>query len=221
VVAIELAGIMHKHARRLAKDKNRAAKIAAHAHLGEPMSDPEIVEMVARSVCLDIQRVASASDGVYVVAEGTYAGKRHERERRSVAAREAISNRDWKKTVAGTDCMVKRVREWVTAQDGVTWVQPPGEGEAQIMHMLQQRCVGVALLFSGDSDVSVYDCQSGIVVTNVEIQGNIGGRTRHGSSGVQIWGKQIHAATMWATAHVDDTTTMSLLDWTMADKLGV
>jgi hypothetical protein len=214
-VAVELAGLMHNHARRLTKDRNRAAKLAAHAYMGEDMADPEIVELIARSVCTDLQRIMSTCSKVYVVAEGNFTGKRHENARRRMAAVAAVAKKDWKKTVAVTDCMVARVREWVGAQSGAEWVQPPGEGESQIMHMLWESTVGVGLIFSGDSDVSIYDGCHGVVVSNIDIQGSVGGRKRGGAAGVQIWGKQIELSMMWKTANGggDD-----LSAWSMADK---
>jgi hypothetical protein len=214
-VAVELAGLMHNHARRLTKDRNRAAKLAAHAYLGEDMADPEIVELISRSVCMDLRRIMSTCEKVFVVAEGNFVGKRHESARRRAAAGVAVAKKDWKQATAVTDCMTKRVSEWVKAQPNAEWVEPPGEGESQIMHMLQAKAVGFGLVFSGDSDVSIYRAGHGVVVNNIDIQGSVGGRKRNGMGGVQVWGKQIEMGEMWRAANGGGS---DLSEWAMEDK---
>jgi hypothetical protein len=80
-VAIELYGLAAGELKQIGREREASQSIALHV-AGKPLSDASLVYQVASWVITSLEEIASVSEHVYVVGEGNYKMKRHEKARR-------------------------------------------------------------------------------------------------------------------------------------------
>jgi hypothetical protein len=219
-VAVELAGIMHHHLHTMTRGADRAKALATHVHRGAALDDPGLILAMGRSAIVELELMASKATHLWVIAECvSYPPKRYEAGRRGRAAGVAMDAKEFSKAAGVPDCAVEVVREWCLKQGNVTFVQPPGEAEAQIMHMLDTGKVAVGIVGSSDSDTLIYPCRQGKLFICAEMSGMMGGRMKFGQKGTQITGKMIEPANIWGNVECPATKRKGLVaNITFADR---
>ena len=153
---VELADRALHHTKAFCKDNQRAKKMCLHGRKGEALEDPEIAYRIANSIVAELKDLSATLGGatLYAVGEGVAEAKRHEKARCVEFAKgllEAVPPK-YAAAVTPTDCTMQLVREQIEALDdtyNITFVNPPGEGEAQLMSMLACGDVEHVLLGSG------------------------------------------------------------------------
>ena len=219
-VGVELAGLFFTVAVAVCRSPTKAKTIWEHAAGGE-LNDPEIVLVIAESVVKQLLNLASCCESVTVVWEGKYSMKRHEAGRRAAVRSVKAKEQKWNQVLSLTPCMVELVKRRVVEKLGASaWMDPPGEGEVQLMHMLNEGALDVVLAQSGDSDFSIYMANVGAVVLCPQITGAIGGRKKNGFRGVSVWGKPVNAKDAWDCFSVgeDRTEGKDLSGWDMVPR---
>ena len=217
-VGVELAGLAFQMAVKVCRAPSKAKAVCEHAS-GKDLSDPEVVLVIAESVVTEIIRLASCCGTLIVVWEGKFSLKRHESGRRAAGRATKVKKGKWNQALSITACMIELVKRRVIEKLGpASWIDPPGEGEVQLMYMLETRQLDVVLGYSGDSDFAVYSGGHGILVLCPYTSGDIGGRKKHGFKGVSVWGKLIVADLLWTEFTVGGEDTVDLSDWTMTQR---
>ena len=217
-VGVELAGLAFQMAVKVCRAPSKAKTVCEHAS-GKDLSDPEVVLVIAESVVTEIVRLASCCGAVIVVWEGNFSLKRHESGRRAARRATKCKTGKWNQALSVTACMIELVKRRVVEKLGpASWIDPPGEGEVQLMYMLEMKQLDVVLGYSGDSDFAVYSGGHGILVLCPYTSGDIGGRKKHGFKGVSVWGKPAVVGDLWAGFTPGGEDTIDLSDWTMIQK---
>ena len=155
------------------KDNYRA--IARHV-AGQKLTGATLAYQVAYSCTTEIRDIASACKHLYVVSEGNYAMKAHEKSRRANKRSAALASNDYKQASRVTDCMIELIRQACVndtrLKDKVTFVNPVGEGEPNLMKMLDCGEIDVAILPSCDVDCTIYLPSKGILAINPTVHGD-------------------------------------------------
>jgi len=86
VVAVELYGLLVAELKQMGRDHGTAKAVAEHV-AGKPQADASLTYRVAHAAVQAIHELCSVSRHVYVVGEGEYTMKRHEKARRTLDAR--------------------------------------------------------------------------------------------------------------------------------------
>ena len=155
-------------------NKETYRAIATHA-AGGKLSDASLAYQVAYSCTTEIRDIASACSHLYVMSEGNYVMKAHEKQRRNAARTKALNAKEYKQASRVTDCMIELVRNACisdTRLKNVTFINPIGEGEPNLMKMLDCGEIDVAIVPSCDVDCSIYNPSKGVLAINPTVHGD-------------------------------------------------
>ena len=219
-VGIEVAGLIFAMLVKVCRAPSKAKTVCNHA-AGEDLFDPEVVLAIAESTVTEIFRLATCCGTLVVVWEGKFSLKRHESGRRAASRATKIKKGKWTQALSITACTVELVKRRVIEKLGsACWIDPPGEGEVQLMHMLATKELDIVLGYSGDSDFAIYGAGHGTIVLCPYSSGDIGGRKKHGFRGVSVWGKPVAVNGLWSAfrAGKGGDKTVDLTDWTMVQR---
>jgi hypothetical protein len=212
-VAYELAGNARANVLSACKDVHHARDLSDHIHKKTSLNDRSIVMLVVKGIVDDIAAIMDCGcEHLYVVWEGTWGAKVFEKNRRVEASAKKRENSDWKGSLSVPDCVINIVIEKCKTlyPKRVTFVIPPGEGEAEVMMMLKERLVTHAVITSADSDVMIYDVgndNAGQVILRHRVKGKRGDAFKYdGLAGCRLEGKVVNAGSAWKKFKVGDTT---------------